>query len=145
MVLNLGYSENLLWIQNLSPGMDKSPREWGPNLCFSKALGDFNGGSMIKNPPTNTGYTGSIPGSGRSPGEGNDKPLQDSCLGNPTNREVWRATVHGVEKELGHDLTSIQWQQGDFNVQPRMGKTHTPDGQGSYQHLWITVIETEYN
>ena len=63
---------------------------------------------MIKNPPTNTGYTDSIPGSGRSPGEGNDKPLQDSCLGNLTNREVWRATVHGVEKELGHDLTSIQ-------------------------------------
>lgn len=47
MVLNLGYSENLLWIQILSPGMDKSPRERGPNLCFAKALGDFNGVSLV--------------------------------------------------------------------------------------------------
>ena len=40
--------------------------------------------------------TGSIPGSGRSPGEGNGNPLQYSCLGNPTDRGAWRATVHGV-------------------------------------------------
>ena len=39
-----------------------------------------------------------IPGSGRSPGEGNDNPLQYSCLGNPTDRETWWATVHGVAK-----------------------------------------------
>ena len=49
-----------------------------------------------------------IPGSGRSPGDGNDNPLQDSCLENPTDREVWQTTVHGVEKELGHDLMSKQ-------------------------------------
>jgi len=41
-----------------------------------------------------------IPGSGRSPGEGNGNVLQYSCLGNPTDREAWRATVHGVAKEL---------------------------------------------
>ena len=63
---------------------------------------------MVKNLPANAGDEGLIPGLRRSPGEGNDKPLQDSCLGNLTNREVWRATVHGVEKELGHDLRSIQ-------------------------------------
>ena len=40
------------------------------------------------------------PGSGRSPGEGNDNPLQDSCLGNSTDRGTWRATAHGVTKEL---------------------------------------------
>ena len=40
-----------------------------------------------------------IPGSGTSPGEGNDSPLQFSCLGNPMNREAWWATVHGIEKE----------------------------------------------
>ena len=39
---------------------------------------------------------GSIPGSGRSPGEGNGCPLQYCCLGNPMNRGAWRATVHGV-------------------------------------------------
>ena len=39
---------------------------------------------------------GSIPGSGRSFGEGNGNPLQYSCLGNPMDRGAWRATVHGV-------------------------------------------------
>ena len=40
-----------------------------------------------------------IPGSGRSPGEGNGNPLQYFCLGNPIDRGTWRATVHGVAKE----------------------------------------------
>ena len=47
----------------------------------------FPDGSMIKNPPANAGDMGSIPGSGRSPGEGNGNPLQYSCLGNPMDRE----------------------------------------------------------
>jgi len=42
---------------------------------------------------------GSIPGSGRSPGEGNDNPLQYSGLGNSTDRGDWQAIVHGVSKE----------------------------------------------
>ena len=42
------------------------------------------------------GDTSSIPGSGRSAGEGNAKPLQYSCLGNPRDRGAWQATVHGV-------------------------------------------------
>ena len=54
---------------------------------------------MLKNPPANAGDTGSIPGSGRSPGEGNGNPLQNSCLENPMDRGAWRATVHGVTKE----------------------------------------------
>ena len=41
---------------------------------------------------------GSIPGSGRSPGEGNGNPLQYSCLENPMDRRAQRATVHGVTK-----------------------------------------------
>ena len=44
------------------------------------------------------GDVGSIPGLGRSPGEGNGNPLQFSCLGNPMNRGAWQATVHGVLK-----------------------------------------------
>ena len=39
-----------------------------------------------------------MPGLGRSPGEGNDNPLQYSCLGNPMDRGAWRAIVHGVAK-----------------------------------------------
>ena len=59
----------------------------------------FPGGSVVKNPPANAGDTGSIPGLGRSPGEGNGNPLQYSYLGNSMDRGAWQATVHGVTKE----------------------------------------------
>ena len=59
---------------------------------------DFPGGSAVKNPPANAGDVGSIPGSGRSPGEGNGNPLQFSCLRNPMDRGDWWATVVGVTK-----------------------------------------------
>ena len=48
----------------------------------------------------NAGDPGSVPGSGRSPGEGNGNPLQYSCLQNPMDRGAWQATVYGVAKEL---------------------------------------------
>ena len=48
--------------------------------------------------PASTGDLGSISGLGRSPGEGNDNPLQDSCLGNSLDRGAWQATVHRVAK-----------------------------------------------
>ena len=54
---------------------------------------------MVKNLPANTGDigdVGSIPGSGRSPGERNGNSLYDSCLENPVDRGAWRATDHGV-------------------------------------------------
>ena len=56
---------------------------------------------MVKVLPASAGDardTGLIPGSGRSPREGNGKPLQYSCLGNPMNRGPWWATVRGVAK-----------------------------------------------
>ena len=53
---------------------------------------------MVKNPPANAGDMGLIPGSGRSPGEGNGNPLQYPCLGNPMDKEAWQATLHGVSK-----------------------------------------------
>ena len=62
-------------------------------------LTGFPGGSVVKNLPANAGDTGSIPGSGRSPGEGNGNPLQYSCLGNVVDRAAWWAKVHGVTKE----------------------------------------------
>ena len=60
--------------------------------------GCFPGGLVVRNLPANTGDTDSIPGSGRSPGEGNGNPLQYSCLENPMERGAWQATVHGVAK-----------------------------------------------
>ena len=56
-------------------------------------------GSVVKNLPANAGNVGSVPRLGRSPREGNDKLLQYSCLGNPKDRNAWRATVLGVAKE----------------------------------------------
>ena len=56
---------------------------------------------VMKNPPANAGDTRdvvSIPGSERSPGEGNGYPLQYSCLENPMDRGAWQATVHRVAK-----------------------------------------------
>ena len=58
----------------------------------------FPVGSEVKVSACNAGDLGSIPGSGGSLGEGNGNPLQYSCLGNPTVRGAWWATVHGVAK-----------------------------------------------
>ena len=65
---------------------------------------------MIKNPPANAGYPGSIPGSGRSPGEGNGNPLQYSHLGNPMDRGTWQAIVQGVSR-VRDDLATKQQQE----------------------------------
>ena len=59
----------------------------------------FPGGLVVKNPPAKAGDTGSTPGLGRSPGEGNGNPLQYSCLGNPMDRGAFWATVRGITKE----------------------------------------------
>ena len=60
--------------------------------------GGFPGGSEVKPSACNAGDPGSIPGSGRSPGEGNGNLLQYSCLENPMDGGAWWATVHGVTK-----------------------------------------------
>ena len=65
---------------------------------YSKRMRDFPGGSDSKASAYNVGDLGSIPGSGRSSGEGNGNPLQYSCLENPTDARAWWATVHGVTK-----------------------------------------------
>ena len=75
-------------------------------LGFSFLWKGFPGGSVLENPPASAGDAGdvgSIPGSGRVPREGNGNPLWYSCLEDPMDRGTWRATVHGVTKEL--DLT----------------------------------------
>ena len=80
--------------------------QWGPIslkdwlfLCEKKKkIGGFPGGSDSKASACNVGDPCWIPGSGRSPGEGNGNPLQHSCLENPMDGGAWEATVHGVAK-----------------------------------------------
>ena len=60
--------------------------------------------SVGKESACNVGNLGSIPGLGRSPGEGNGNPLQYACLENPMDRGAWQATVHRVAKRVGRDL-----------------------------------------
>ena len=57
------------------------------NLEDSYIADGFPDGSVVDNPPVNAGDAGSIPGSGRSPGEGNGNPFQYSCLENPMDRD----------------------------------------------------------
>ena len=71
-------------------------------LCFlcHVSLG-FPGTLGVKNPCANVGNlrdVGLIPGSGRTPGEGNENPLQYSCLDDSTDRDAWRATIHGISQ-----------------------------------------------
>ena len=56
------------------------------------------GGSDRKDSDCNAGIPGSIPGSGKSPGEGNDNPVQYSCFKISMDRRAWQARVHGVTK-----------------------------------------------
>ena len=58
----------------------------------------FPGGIVIKNLPANVGDAGWILGLKSPPREGSGNPLQSACLGNPMDRQAWRATVHGVAK-----------------------------------------------
>ena len=77
-------------------------------MCFHSFLsslipcyyifGDFLGGSEVTVSAWNVEDLGSVPGLGRSPGEGNGIPLQYSCLGKSRNRGAWQSRVHGVTK-----------------------------------------------
>ena len=65
----------------------------------------FPHSSVGKESACSAGDLGSIPGMGRSPGEGNGSPLQYSCLENPMDRGAWQATIHGVAR-VRHDLAT---------------------------------------
>ena len=75
-------------------------------------------GSDGKESAWNMGDPGSIPGSGRSPGEGNGNPLQYSCLENSVDRGAWQATVHGIAKSCTRlsDLTPSLFYARSGNV-----------------------------
>ena len=76
----------------------------------------FPGGSEVKASARNAGDLGSIPGSGKSPGEGNGNPLQYSCLENPMDGGAWWATVHQVAKSRTRlsNFTSLKLYSVEF-------------------------------
>ena len=74
-------------------------------LLISLAVGGFPRSSVGKESACNAGDLGSIPGSGRPPGEGNGNPLQYSCLESLMERGAWQSTVHGVARG-GHNLVT---------------------------------------
>ena len=83
---------------------DRTPLVGAPNSSFGEENGNFYYSmgfphiSVDKESACNAGDLDSIPGLGRSPGEGNGNPLQYSSLENPMDRGAWWATVHGVVK-----------------------------------------------
>ena len=95
--LKKGSQGKLMWSQNNSLAF--SPFFYFGSVCRNEGLGFLNGsaGESTCN-PGDTGDACSIPGSRRSPGEGNGNPLQYSCLKNCVDRGTWKATVQRVVK-----------------------------------------------
>ena len=83
-------------MQTQPPVCRKAWHLW--TISLIKNLGAYLVSQMVKNSPAMQETQGSIPGLGRSPGEGNGNPLQYSCLENSMGRAAWRATVHEVAK-----------------------------------------------
>ena len=97
--------EAALWEERVTPKRERTEL-W----TFFLSATERAAGSLEKNhsgilSACHVGDTGSIPGSGTSPGEGNGYPLQCSFLENPTDRGAWRATVHGVAR-VGRNLVT---------------------------------------
>ena len=78
---------------------------WSRNCIWLLVKGGFPCSSVGKESACSAGDLGLIPGLGRSPGGGNGKPLQYTCLENPMDRGAWWATVHGVTR-VGHNLAT---------------------------------------
>ena len=91
------YCANVLWFSWRT--LKREERNFTAVLLFHEGILGFPCGSVVKNPPASAGDRGSIPGSGKPPGERNGNPLQYSCLGNPMDTGPWQTTVHGVAKE----------------------------------------------
>ena len=93
----------------LSPPSSTGPSTGAFVMFPEQSSQGFPGGSISKESACSAGDQGLIPGSGRSPGEGNGKPLQYSCLESPMDKGAWWAILHGVAKSQTRlrDFTSL--------------------------------------
>ena len=103
----------------------------------------FPGGSEVKASAYYAGDLGSIPGSGRSPGEGNDNPLQYSCLENPTDGGAWWATVHGVAKSrtwLSDFTFTFTWAKLGIHFDEQLLLHDKANGEIHYIRLCVIIL-----
>ena len=110
------------------------------NMPFRLVM-SFSGDSDGKASAYNAGDPGSIPGSGKSPGEGNGNPFQYSCLENPMDRGAWWATVHGVAKS--------QTRLSDFththtHTHTQVGHSFSSKEQVSFNSVTAVTICTDF-
>ena len=104
--------DSLQWVISWLPQLLVDAQARNPSLephklrpCFEGICKEY-GASLVVQSIKNPSTCRMIPESGTSPGEGNDNPLQYSCLGNPMERGVWRARVLRVTKSIRHSLTT---------------------------------------
>ena len=106
-------SEISLVILPVASSFENCGGDFKPILfSFLTSFLGFPGGSVVKNLPASEGVTGSIPGSGRCPGEGNGNPLQYSCLGNPMDRRSLECYIQSTSlQRVEHNSATKQQQQ----------------------------------
>ena len=98
LVLSCMSCLHIFEINSLSVALLAIIFSYSEGCLFTLLIVPFPGGTEDKTSAHNAGDLGSIPRSGRSPGEGNGNPLQYSWLENPMDGGAWKATVHGVTK-----------------------------------------------
>ena len=108
------------------------------NLFIFFSIG-FPGSSVGKESSCNTVDLGSVPGSGKMPGEGNSNPLQYSYLGNPMDRRVWQAIVHGIKRVRHNSEGKVSaCNVGDLSSIPGWGRS---PGEGNGNPFQYSCLE----
>ena len=122
-----------LWLQREGEGW-----KWGVEISISKLLyEDFPGGSDGQVSFYNAGDLGSIPGSVRSPGEGNGNPIQYYCLENPMDRGTWQATIQWINNKV------LLYSTGSYIQYPMInhnGKEYEKSIYTYYTYVYIYSI-----
>ena len=112
---------------------------WTFNVSFITQTYDFAGGSDGKASVYNPGDLGSIPGSGRFPGEGNGNPLQYSCLENPMDGGTWYRLLPVGLQRVGHDCATsfISFYNTNRSLENCLKFNFKPNNQAQHHELLI--------